>query len=236
MGSKDSNRFCPLAWPLVALGLAATLAACGSSSDDPPQVAEPLPMAPGDWTRFVPVETEIDGRLFKPTCSGFPGTHSEFHFWAKRGTADKLVVVTDFGLVTAGSFDGQNGVFVFDLVSGAGEVQFLATSPTDSSTLLAPVLASQLGLAEGQAISYQVASFDLLSDLADEMPGSAVYDPWTKALSTDGAFVEVGRNDRARLDITADLEAYRAQQPLGLMAVVLDNATGADEALLLPAR
>ena len=60
-------------------------------------MAEPLPLAPGEWTRFVPVETEIDGKLFQPTCSGFPGTNSEFHFWAKRGTADKLVIFFEGG-------------------------------------------------------------------------------------------------------------------------------------------
>ena len=58
------------------------------------------------------------------------------------------VVGVDFGAITADSFNGQVGAFVFDLRNGGAVIQFLAQAPTDSSTMLLPVLASDLGLTQ----------------------------------------------------------------------------------------
>ena len=81
---------------LAALFAIALLAGCGSS-DSGPEVAPPLPLAPGAWTQLTPAAVEIDGQLLTPTCSKAPGSKSAFHFWAKRGTADKLVVFFEGG-------------------------------------------------------------------------------------------------------------------------------------------
>ena len=60
------------------------------------------------------------------------------------GTPDYDVVGVDFGAITAGSFDGRMAVAVFPLHAGGGSIQFLADAPKDSSTLVLPVLFSQL--------------------------------------------------------------------------------------------
>ncbi len=142
----------------------------------------------------------------------------------------------DYGLVTSGSVDGNNAVFVQDLATGALSVKYFATSPTDSSTVLAPVLASQLGLTSNKALRYQVSSVDLKTSGTDTMPGTAEYNPWRKALSTDGAYKVVAPGKSVEVKITADTSAWKSQKPLGQMIVVLDNAAGADEALLLGGR
>ncbi|MDO5740715.1 MAG: S8 family serine peptidase, partial [Ornithinimicrobium sp.] len=154
----------------------------------------------------------------------------------RNGKADKAVYVLDYGLVTSGSVDGNNAVFVQDLATGALSVKYFATSPTDSSTVLAPVLASQLGLKSNKALRYEVASFDLKTSGTDVMSGTAEYNPWRKALSTDGAYKVVAPGKTVKVKITADTSTWKSQKPLGQMIVVLDNAAGADEALLLGGR
>lgn len=151
----------------------------------------------------------------------------------RDGTADKAVYVLDYGLVATGSADGMNAVFFQDLETGALGVRYLATSPTDSSTVLAPVLASDLGLEKGKNFRYQVASFDLAGTSSDVMDGTAEYNPWRPALSTTGAYVEVAPGATETVDITPHQGYWKSQKPLGQMIVVLDNAAGADEAILL---
>lgn len=154
----------------------------------------------------------------------------------RDGEMDKAVFVLDYGLVTSGDADGNNAVFVQDLTTGALSAEYFAISPTDSSTVLAPVLASQIGLRFSRAFRYQVSSFDLKTEGADTMPGTAEYNPWKKALSTDGAFEVVAPGESVTVDITAHTGRWRSQKPLGQMIVVLDNAAGADEALLVGGR
>ncbi len=162
--------------------------------------------------------------------------HDIFIDTDRNGKMDKVVFVVDYGLVTSGTVDGNNAVFVQDLATGALSVNYFAVSPTDSSTVLAPVLASQLGLKSSKALRYEVASFDLKTDGMDTMPGKAEYNPWRKALSTDGALEVVAPGESVKIDITADTGVWNSQKPLGQMIVVLDNAAGAAEALLLGGR
>ena len=88
---------CPRHWRgLIAVCfLPLVLVACGGG--DAPKIAEPLALGPGAWTKVVPKAAEIDGQLLTPTCSKSPGSKADFHFWAKRGTVDKLVVFLEGG-------------------------------------------------------------------------------------------------------------------------------------------
>ncbi len=56
-----------------------------------------LPDVPDRWTKITPGPVTVDGKRYAPTCSGFPGTDATFHFWAKRGTADGVVVFFEGG-------------------------------------------------------------------------------------------------------------------------------------------
>lgn len=151
----------------------------------------------------------------------------------RDGEADKAVFALDYGLVTSGVADGMNAVFFMDLHTGALGVDYLAVSPTDSSTLLMPVSMSALGITPGTSFDYEVASYDLAGNGFDVMDGTATYDPWNTPFDTDGHYAEVAPGASQKLEITADMDAWRDQNPLGQMIVVLDNAAGADEALLL---
>ncbi len=81
----------------AALAFTCSLALSACSSGDSHSVADPLPATPGGWTRLVPQATTIDGERLTPTCSKAPGSNPEFHFWARRGTSNRLVVFFEGG-------------------------------------------------------------------------------------------------------------------------------------------
>jgi hypothetical protein len=83
---------------LVLIG-ALALSACGASvaTTTLHEVAAPLPAAPSGWVELTPRPTQLDGRLFTPTCSHAPGADPAYRFWVKRGSADGLVVFFDGG-------------------------------------------------------------------------------------------------------------------------------------------
>ncbi|MEA2651632.1 MAG: minor extracellular serine protease Vpr, partial [Chloroflexota bacterium] len=143
------------------------------------------------------------------------------------------VVGVDFGAITTGTFDGRVGSFVFDLRNGGSTIQFLASAPTDGSTLLLPVLASQLGLnAQHAKFTYQAVSFSLEGPGTDAVDGVAGFDAWKPAVS-NGQLASVAPNASAQVQVSLAEQAYRAQRPLGVMVVSPDNAAGAAEAQLI---
>ncbi len=149
--------------------------------------------------------------------------------------AEFAVVGLDFGAVTAGTFDGRLGAFVFNLETDVATINFLATAPSDSSTVLLPILASQLGLtpADGN-FEYEAVSFSLEGPGQDPMKGKAGFNPWTPAL-TNFPFLGVNPGATATDTISIDPVAYESQKMLGVMSVVQDNAIGAAEAQLIKA-
>ncbi len=153
---------------------------------------------------------------------------------------DFVVVGVDFGLVTAGAFNGRLGTFVFDLATGDVVLPFpplfaffLADAPTDSSTLLLPVLASQLGLsAASPRFAYHAESFSLRGFPSDAMPGVAEFNAFTPAIS-NGQFVVVAPGATKTTAVTINPVEWAKTPALGLMIVVFDNASGKAEARLL---
>ncbi len=154
------------------------------------------------------------------------------------GAPDWIVFSFDSGAIRNGDFDGLVEVWAFDLRSGdLYATGYLAVAPTDSSTILLPVNASDLGLTpKAGAFSYTVASYSLEGDGSDSFSSVAKYNPWAKAIE-DGQWADVpvaGKKTKATV-VTASIDPARwaAQKPLGLMAVALDNKSGAGEALLI---
>ena len=145
----------------------------------------------------------------------------------RDGKDDFAVFSYDFGLVTAGDADGRNGVFVYNLKTGDLTIDFLAGSPTDSSTVLLPVLASALGV-DGP-FAYTVVSF--YGDSFDQFDTQALYDPAAKALS-DGDNAVVPAGGRVSLPVTKDQAAFSVTRPLGLMVVSFDNPAGGEASLI----
>ena len=109
--------------------------------------------------------------------------------------------------------------------TGALTPLFFAVAPHDSSTILLPVTASQLG--HDGAFSYSVQTFSLEGAGADAMPGTAAYDPFAPAL-TDYPFVTVDPSDTEVVPLSFDPSSFGKQQPRGLMVVAIDDAAGAE--------
>jgi minor extracellular serine protease Vpr len=78
-----------------------------------------------------------------------------------------IVVGVDLGAVLAGSFDGRFASFVFDAESGDLMNAWVAEAPMNGSTMLLPVLASDLGLGgtlPPRNITFQTYSFSIVPD------------------------------------------------------------------------
>ena len=151
------------------------------------------------------------------------------------GTDDFVVLAVDSGLVRTGSTDGLTEVFYVDLATGGLFASgFLAASPTDSSTILLPILASDLGMTSSTDFTYSAVSFSLEGPGFDPVNGSAMYNPWDRAI-VDGQFGVVAPNTTASVQMTINQAQWQKHKPLGVMVVAIENAAGPGEAILLQA-
>ena len=161
----------------------------------------------------------------------------------RDGKPDYVAIGIDDGAVTnAGTFNGRLRGFVIDLKTGELTLNgFLAQAPTDGSTALIPILASQLCRPgspclsqQNPRIAYELVGFDLLNGGSKAVPGVAKFNVWSSAIST-GDFVSVapGASD-ASVSIKRDSTEFAQTPALGLMVVTVDNKSGADEAQLIP--
>lgn len=151
------------------------------------------------------------------------------------GSPDYIVVAIDSGAIRTGSFNGLLEVFFVDLATGDLFASgFLASSPTDSSTLLLPILASDLGLSNSaRQLSYSAVSFSLEGPGVDVVPGSAGFNAFKPAITT-GQFIIVPPNGTGSFAVEIDNGEWKKAPARGLMIVALDNAAGPAEAQLIP--
>jgi subtilisin family serine protease len=157
------------------------------------------------------------------------------------GVDDYVVVGVDLGLLTAGAASGEMAVAVFDLRTGAGTIEFLADAPTDSSTLVLPVLFEQLCAAGSPCLSaanprfkYHIVSFGLTDNTTDTIDDVASFNAFTPAIS-NGMFDVVAPNASATETVTINATEFAQTPPRGLMIVSHDNPS-ADEAQLIRVR
>jgi hypothetical protein len=157
--------------------------------------------------------------------------------------AEFTLVAIDSGAIRTGSFNGLLEVFLVNNATGVlGVGGFLASSPTDSSTLLLPIRASTLGLSAADGnFSYDAVSFSLEGAGFDVVDGVASYNPWDKAIEDgqaqpNGALLEVAPGGSIQVPVAIDPVAFDQQDPLGLMVVGIDDAAGKAEADLVKAR
>src|SRR5207245_1056530 len=105
------------------------------------------------------------------------------------GVADYDIEAADLGLLTGGSTRGQMVVAVFNLATGAGTLEFLATAPTDGSTVLMPLVAADAGITSANPrFSYVAQSLDLFSGAVDAITTPARFNAFDGSVST-GAYV-----------------------------------------------
>ena len=163
------------------------------------------------------------------------------------GLADFAIVGIDFGFLL-GAFTGVELSAVFDLGTGDLTTAYFASAPTNGSTLLLPVLTSDLGLSASgdQNFEYAVASqdfydFDVVqadgmgtgSDPA-EASSIAKYNAFHPALS-NGQFVPLNPGDHFTLPLTVRMSTYQPLRGmLGWLIVTEEDANGEPQADMVP--
>jgi len=152
------------------------------------------------------------------------------------GVADYDIEAIDLGYLTTPtrSFSGQFVVAVFNLATHGAVLEFLATAPTDGSTVLIPLVAADVGItATNPRFSYVVQATDIPSGNFDVITTPASFNAFNSSIST-GAFFTLPPGTSASVPLVINREEFRKTPALGQMVVSLENlARGGSEALLL---
>jgi subtilisin family serine protease len=153
------------------------------------------------------------------------------------GIPDFDVFAFDLGAITTGSFSGQVASVVLNLHTGKVRIRFLATAPTNGTTLLLPVVASDVGITTANPrFTYTAQSFDLLGTASDATAGTASFNAFNNSIST-GAFDLLPPGTTASEPISIDRTEFALTPALGAMVVSLENMTKENrQALLLRLR
>ena len=151
------------------------------------------------------------------------------------GVADYDVEAADLGLFTGAGFTGKMAVAVFNISTGAGVLEFLATAPTDGTTVLMPLVAADAGVTSSNPrFSYFAQTFDLLTGNTDAITTAASFNAFSNSIST-GAFAVLAPGTNASVPISIDRTEFAITPALGEMVVSLENLARENrQALLLP--
>ena len=130
----------------------------------------------------------------------------------------------------AGDFNGVAAVAVFDLNEGGGTINYLADTPTDSSTMVLPVdfaqltdsnAATSLGGAN-QRFTYSITATGLTDGTIDTGDTSAMFNPFTPAVS-NGMFDMLPPGGSATEALTVNAAEQAHSPALGWMVVSHEN-------------
>ncbi len=146
------------------------------------------------------------------------------------GVPDYDVVEADYGALTSPDFNGVAAVAVFDLNEGGGTINYLADAPTDSSTMVLGVDFSQLTDSNpatslggaNQRFTYSVVATGLTDGTVDTSDNSAVFNPFTPAVST-GMFDVLPPGGSATENLTVNTAEQALSPALGWMVVSHEN-------------
>jgi subtilisin family serine protease len=148
------------------------------------------------------------------------------------GVYDFILFSQDVGLIETGYQNGQIGTFLLNLATGALFAEFAADAPTDGSTVLIPVLASDLGISPtNPRFTYTVNAFDD-TGAGESLTGTASFNAFSPAIS-NAMFVPVAPNASVDVPVAIDPVEFQLTPALGFMVVTEDNLSGASEANLL---
>ncbi|AWS41610.1 S8 family serine peptidase [Streptosporangium sp. 'caverna'] len=144
------------------------------------------------------------------------------------GALDYILVGADYGLVTTGDLDGRFASFVFK-ADGSLVDAWVATAPMNGGTLLMPVLASEIGLAEGSSrFTYSVTGISQVPEGLVDDTEAAAFDAFAPAITT-GTYVPLAPGASSTIELTVDQAKLAATPAKGWLVVSLDNKVG-DEA------
>jgi subtilisin family serine protease len=147
---------------------------------------------------------------------------------------DFIVVGVDFGAATAGAFDGRFASVIFDAAGNLVDA-WVAESPANGSTVLLPVLASEIGQTSGNTrFSYGIAGFSIEdSSLVDVVAGQAEFNTFNPALTT-GQFVGLAPGSSASIPVAVKKGSLSSAPAKGWLVVSVDDANGAAQADTVP--
>ena len=92
------------------------------------------------------------------------------------GAPDFDIFDIDLGVVSGGDPNGQMIAAILNLNTGDLVADFFAVAPTNSSTILLPVMASTIGITPASPrLTYSVMAFDLSSDDSDAFEAAASF-------------------------------------------------------------
>lgn len=154
------------------------------------------------------------------------------------GVPDFELAAADEGLLTGqGFFTGVFALAIFDLKTDEGFIASTADAPTDGSTVLLPLLASWIGATPGNPrFSYTMTAVNLIDGTEATMPGRGKFNAFTPSITTAETFTVIDRNKAAVVPVTVNPSEWKKTPALGLMVVSIDNKSGDDQAILLPAK
>jgi len=148
------------------------------------------------------------------------------------GVYDFILFSADIGVVETGTASGQIGTFLLNLATGVELAEFNADAPTDGSTVLMPVFASDLGISPtNPRFTYTVNAFDD-TGAGESVTGTASFNAFTPSV-TNALFVPVGPNLTVDVPVAVDPVEFLKTPALGFMIVTEDNHSGEDQANLL---
>jgi hypothetical protein len=148
------------------------------------------------------------------------------------GVYDFILFSGDIGTVETGTASGQIGTFLVNLKTGAELIEFNADAPTDGSTVLMPVFASDLGISPtNPRFTYTMNAFDD-TGAGESLTGTASFNAFTPSIS-NALFVPVGPNLTVDVPVAIDPVEFAKTPALGFMIVTEDNHSGEDQANLL---
>ncbi len=151
------------------------------------------------------------------------------------GEWDHAVVGIDFGLVSAGLFNGQMASITVNLETGDAFAWFLASYRFNNGVTLLHVPASAIGLSEDDGdFTYSAAAFSLRDVTGDDfVDGTAGFDAWQPAIGGGEVVTPLAPGQSEEVTVPVNANAFGQQQPLGIMVVSADDAAGEAEAELL---
>lgn len=142
------------------------------------------------------------------------------------GTPDFLLASVDQGYINSGSNNGIPITVLVDLNTGSLIDEFFVDAPTDGSSVLLPVLASDLGITPSSPrFSYSAKVTNLIDSTSAEMPGSASFNAFHPAIS-NGMFVSVPKGKSTTVEFTVDPVEVKKTPYLGVMIMLYDNFSG----------
>jgi len=147
----------------------------------------------------------------------------------------------DLGKASGSGYSGTYVTILCDMPLFANcMVEYLATAPTNGSTILLPVDLIDLGLTvDSPRFTYTAESYDVRGDkggVFDIVPGTGSFNAFAPAISSGQFRYDVGVNTNVTASISINTDEWVATRPLGLMIVTTDNRAGAPQAQLIPVR